>query len=80
MWTKDQHAQSLVGGWRLVTTFNNGETHPYYDIVPQGDAFKTEREASLAVIDAAKRGVLICQEALRLVMASRVKPSPKGKR
>jgi hypothetical protein len=76
MWTKDHHERSTLEGWTLVTTFVDRDPHPLYDIVPAGPRFDTEQAASLAVIDAAKRGGAIHQEALRLVMASRV----KGKR
>jgi hypothetical protein len=80
MWTKDQQAQAAPEGWRLVTTFNLGDNHPLWDIATVGPRFTTDRDASLAVIDAAKRGSAFHQRALQLVASSRMRHQPKGKK
>ena len=82
MWDSTHQVQAQADGWRLVTTFNLGDNHPLWDIVPSGPKFRTDREASLAVIDAARRGGALHQRALQLVASSRMRtPKPtKGKK
>lgn len=63
-------------GWRLVTTIDNGTTHPYYDIA--GTQF-SDAAARQLVAAKAKRNSAVHQEAMRLVMHSRVKSGPKPK-
>lgn len=81
MWTAEQHAQAVGDGWKLVTTIDNGDTRPLYDIVNHGPKFPNAKFASIAVIEAAKRGSALHQQALRLVLESRQRPAtPKGKK
>ena len=79
MWDKTHQERAHAEGWQLVTTFNLGDNHPLWDITPHGPKFSTDRNASLAVIDAAKRGGAIHQHALHLVASSRMR-TPKGKK
>jgi hypothetical protein len=81
MFDPKQQAAANEDGWRLVTTFNNGDTHPLWDIATFGPKFQSDRAACVAVIDAAKRGGAIHQQALKLVANSRMRPvKPKGKK
>lgn len=66
-------------GWALVTMLDNGDPHPMWDVIAEGPKFKNNREAVLAVIDAAKRGGILHQHALKLVTSSRVR-KPKAKK
>lgn len=68
-----QQAQANTEGWRLVTTFNNGDTHPLWDIAVFGGKFKSDRAASLAVINAARNGSTLHQTAMKLVADSRMR-------
>lgn len=68
-----QQAQANSEGWRLVTTFNNGDTHPLWDIVVFGGKFKSDRDASLAVINAGRNGSTLHQQAMKLVADSRMR-------
>ena len=77
MWEPSQETQANAEGWRLVTTFELNDTHPLWDIAKHGPKFTDDRHASLAVIDAAKRGGALHQHALKLVTQSRARP-PKG--
>jgi len=78
MWNTTNETQANAEGWRLVTTFLLGDTHPLWDIAKFGIRYKTDQAATMAVIDAAKRGSTFHQHALRLVTTSRGKP-PKNK-
>lgn len=67
-------------GWALVTTIENKDSHPVWDIVRHGPKFATDRDAWLAVLDAAKRHGALHQHALKLVTQSRVRlPTEKKK-
>lgn len=80
MWTPTNQQQANAEGWRLVTTFNAGDSHPLWDVACHGGAvFATDRVAFAAVVDAAKRGGALHQHALKLVVASRAR-TPKGKK
>ena len=80
MWDSTHQARANEEGWGLVTTFENGDTHPVWDIVIHGKKFPTAQTASLAVIEAAKRGGAIHQYALKLVTQSRIRVPKKGKK
>lgn len=80
MWEPLHEEQANAQGWRLVTTINSGDSHPYWDIATFGERFKSDHAAFAAVLDAAKRGGALHQHALKLVAASRArpaKPAPK---
>jgi hypothetical protein len=79
MWDSTHQDRAKAEGWRLVTTINNGDGHPLWDVATHGPRFKDDRTASLAVIDAAKRGGTLHQHALKLVADSRLRPT-KGKK
>ena len=80
MWTQANHDQAKAEGWRLVTTFNLGDSHPMYDVASfEGSRLPNDQTAVLAVIEMAKRGSTLHQQALKLVIASRAKPQPKTK-
>lgn len=81
MWDSTYQERAQAEGWRLVTTVNNGERHPMWDVVRHGERFKTDQAALTAVIDAAKRGGALHQFALKQVMQSRMRPGKtKGKK
>ncbi len=67
-------------GWKLVTTFDNGDTHPVWDIAAHGAKFSSDRAAAVAVVDAARRGGTLHQQALKLVAESRLRTPSKGKK
>lgn len=73
MWTKADQSRANEEGWRLVTTFNNGDTHPLWDIAMHGPKFKTDRDASLAVIASGRRGSTFHATAMKLVADSRMR-------
>lgn len=73
MFDKVHQERANAEGWRLVTTFNNGDTHPLWDIVAFGGKFKSDRDASLAVINAARNGSALHQTAMKLVADSRMR-------
>jgi hypothetical protein len=73
VWTDAQQTRAHGEGWRLVTTVNNGETHPMWDIAAHGPKFKTDQAAVLGVINAAKAGSTFHQQTLKLVLDSRVR-------
>lgn len=75
MWTNKDQARAREEGWDLVTTFDNGTTHPYYEICRHGTPFKfkSNRTAAIAVIEAGKKGSKFHQGALRLAVQSRVR-------
>ena len=79
MWDSKSQEQAHADGWGFVTTINNRDSHPYYDIVRHGGKFLTDRDAALGVIGAAKRGSVFHQRALKIFMDSRVRTS-KGKK
>lgn len=62
-----------------MTTFNNGDDHPLWDVCIHGPRFSTDRAASLFVIEAAKQGSTLHQNAMQLVASSRMR-TPKGKK
>ena len=74
-----QIKQAAAEGWALVTTFENGSNQPLWDVVRSGTRFASNQLASLAVIDAAKRGGALHQQALHLVHSSRI-PTTKAKK
>jgi hypothetical protein len=73
MFDQKQNDQANSEGWRLVTTFNNGDTHPLWDIAVFGPKFKSDRDASLAVINAGRAGSSLHQQAMKLVADSRLR-------
>lgn len=81
MWEPTHQERAQAEGWKLVTTIDSGDDHPMWDIVPHGGTFPDARAASLAVIDAAKRGGPLHQHALKLVTSSRMRSTKptKGK-
>ena len=73
MFDKAMQARAETEGWKLVTTFNNGDDHPFLDIVPA--------TSITWVIQRAKTGSLFHQGVLRMVAESRLRASkPKGKK
>ncbi len=76
MWDNKRQEQANAEGWRLVTTINNGDTHPLWDIATFGPKFNSDRDASLFAIEQAKRGSGMHQAALQLVANSRMR-NPK---
>lgn len=83
MWDSSHQERANAEGWGLVTTFENGDVHPVWDIVVHGTKFKSAQAAGVAVIEAARRGGAIHQHALKLVTQSRMRPAktkPKGKK
>lgn len=83
MWDSTHQTRANAEGWGLVTTFENGDPHPVWDIVAHGPKFKTAKSAGAAVVEAARRGGAIHQHALKLVTQSRMRPAavkPKGKK
>lgn len=64
-------------GWKLVTTVENGTTHPLWDIVRHGGRFTADADAFRAVMDAASRGSAYHREALALVTGSRAQNRKK---
>jgi hypothetical protein len=79
MWDSTNQTKAMGEGWKLVTTFNNGDKHPMWDVVSHGPRFKDDQTAVRAVVDAAKRGGAIHQHALKLVTDSRMRPTGKKK-
>lgn len=77
MWDQSQQDRAKAEGWKLVTTFNNGDTHPMWDITPHGGSFKNDRAACQAVIALAKQGGALHQHALKLVVQSRAREPKK---
>lgn len=73
MFDKAQNEHAAREGWRLVTTFNNGDTHPLWDIATVGPKFSSDRAASLAVISAGRQGSALHQQAMKLVADSRLR-------
>lgn len=71
-----QTQRAQAEGWKLVTTFENGSSHPVWDIACHGERFVSDHAAKLAVIDAAKRGGVLHQTALALVFSSRAPAQP----
>lgn len=80
MWTAKQHAQAVGEGWKLTTTFDNGDIHPFYDIVDHGPKFPNAKFAKIAVIEAAKHGSALHQQALRLELESRQRPATPARK
>lgn len=79
MWDEAKQTKANSEGWRLVTTVNNRDNHPFWDIASHGPRYATDQAATLAVIDAAKRGGALHQHALKLVTQSRVRPTKEKK-
>lgn len=79
MWDSIHVKQALAEGWRLQTTFDNGSTHPYWDVVAADKSFSSNHVALAAVIEKALRGGKLHQLALKLVVTSRARKSPNGR-
>jgi len=80
MWDTALQDRAKLEGWMLVTTFDNGSTHPMWDITPHGGGvFKDAHAALRGVIGLAKQGGTLHQQALKLVVQSRARPSKAKK-
>lgn len=75
MLDQQQIAQAQSEGWQLVTTFNNGDNHPFWDVARYGAKFPSDQAAGAAVVAAARSGRTLHQTALSLVYASRQRPT-----
>lgn len=64
-WTEESEARAAQEGWQLVTTFENGDTHPLWEVVPVlAQAFIVERARCMSVFH---------QNVLKLIAASRLR-------
>lgn len=80
IWTKEHKERAAKEGWRLVTTFQNGSTHPQWNIARTEPGLKTDQVASRFVFERAQQMSLFHQGAMKLVYASMVRPAnPKKK-
>lgn len=79
-WDKDMEGRAAKEGWRLVTTIDNGTTHPYYDVVrtPQS-GHPDDKTALHLVLGMAQRNSPLHRHAMHLITTSRVKPQPQAK-
>jgi len=80
MLDKTQIAQAQSEGWHLVTTFNNGDTHPFLDVARHGSKYQNDQHAGAAVVAAARAGSPLHQHALHLVYASRARTKTRPKK
>ena len=79
MWTEQQDTAAKAFGWCLRDTFNNGDTKPHLRVADAG-MFRSDHDAGLHVVAAAKRGDKLAQAALQAVMASAYSVKPKRKK
>lgn len=66
-------------GWKLVTTIDNGATHPYLMVTRHGGPFPSDLAAGAFVVSQAREGSALHRHALQLVAASRIRTA-KGKK
>lgn len=78
-WDPSLIDRAKAEGWKLVTTIDNGTTHPYLMVCSHGGPFPNDLAAGAFVVSRAREGSALHRHALQLVAASRLRTA-KGKR
>lgn len=79
-WTDVAQFQARTEGWHLADTIDNGEVHVYLRISPVDARFKNTYEAAAHVVEQARRGGKLHQQALQVSTMSRVRPTVRKKK